>query len=444
MASYLRPRRGKKSTAESQITSATPLKRGEIFFEVPDTGVGTGTGRIKMGDGVTPYSELPYFDTKVNPDTMTVGFTNSTTADSDPYTTNTTLATNVAPTSTLATIFTNIKKLVLNHNSQLNTLNNVLTVTDNEGNSGNIRFAVDENGNYGYKKVGADTVTPFKSGGSGLDGNLIISDTDISEGDTLASGTTYIFTTPNVDIVYNVELLDINTIDFTKTSFNASETYTIIMNDAVSNLKQGDIITINNDLCNEFVVIGKNHDGTTGTIDIMSTTQVGTTQFSVSYGSYNPSSKLGLYAITHSYNEFTNMIISAACKTIEIKVANGVAGGCVYNEKAKIISCVELNLSTFDSNMPGYNSSYGAYKDGEPYTYFTRGAYNASVGKRWVPKGSYGNSSYYWTRTKRANSSYNGIWAVSSSGAISYESNNYDSSYYGVVPIVRLGSMINE
>ena len=58
MASYLRPRRGKKSTATSQ---AIVLKRGEVFFEVPDTGVGTGAGKIKMGDGTTTYANLPYF-----------------------------------------------------------------------------------------------------------------------------------------------------------------------------------------------------------------------------------------------------------------------------------------------------------------------------------------------------------------------------------------------
>lgn len=58
MISILRPRRGKKATAETQNIV---LKRGEVFFESPDTGVGTGTGRIKIGDGTTPYKNLPYF-----------------------------------------------------------------------------------------------------------------------------------------------------------------------------------------------------------------------------------------------------------------------------------------------------------------------------------------------------------------------------------------------
>lgn len=58
MAASLRPRRGRRSTA---ISKGIVLKRGEIFFEVPDTGVGSGVGNIVMGDGITPYGDLPYF-----------------------------------------------------------------------------------------------------------------------------------------------------------------------------------------------------------------------------------------------------------------------------------------------------------------------------------------------------------------------------------------------
>ena len=58
MTVYFKPRRGKKSTAISQDIV---LKNGEIFFEVPEEGVGSGKGKLKMGDGVTSYSDLPYF-----------------------------------------------------------------------------------------------------------------------------------------------------------------------------------------------------------------------------------------------------------------------------------------------------------------------------------------------------------------------------------------------
>lgn len=58
MANYLRPRRGTLNAAMSQNIK---LKRGEVFFECPSTGMGTGIGKIKIGDGVTAYSDLPYF-----------------------------------------------------------------------------------------------------------------------------------------------------------------------------------------------------------------------------------------------------------------------------------------------------------------------------------------------------------------------------------------------
>ena len=58
MANYLRPRRGRRATA---IKQNIILKRGELFMEYPEAGPGTGTGKIKMGDGVTEYADLPYF-----------------------------------------------------------------------------------------------------------------------------------------------------------------------------------------------------------------------------------------------------------------------------------------------------------------------------------------------------------------------------------------------
>lgn len=62
MSSWLRPRRGKFNSAKNKLNGDNKLTEGEIFFEVPDTGVGTGQGKIKMGDGVTTsYEALPYF-----------------------------------------------------------------------------------------------------------------------------------------------------------------------------------------------------------------------------------------------------------------------------------------------------------------------------------------------------------------------------------------------
>ena len=58
MADYFRPKRGKKSTA---IQQRLVLKKGEMFVECPDSGMGTGLGRIKIGDGRSTYENLPYF-----------------------------------------------------------------------------------------------------------------------------------------------------------------------------------------------------------------------------------------------------------------------------------------------------------------------------------------------------------------------------------------------
>lgn len=55
----IRPRRG---TAD-QWTNANPvLVEGELGIEVPNEGVGTGVCRMKFGDGVTAWTDLPYGD----------------------------------------------------------------------------------------------------------------------------------------------------------------------------------------------------------------------------------------------------------------------------------------------------------------------------------------------------------------------------------------------
>ena len=59
MPKIFKPRRGKKATMYGS-KSTTVLSQGELFIEVPDSGVGTGKSKMKLGDGVTPYKDLPY------------------------------------------------------------------------------------------------------------------------------------------------------------------------------------------------------------------------------------------------------------------------------------------------------------------------------------------------------------------------------------------------
>lgn len=72
-----------------------------------------------------------------------------------------------------------------------------LTVVDPTEGSGLITFGVDANGNYGYKKVGADTVTPFLSGAGG-NANLtddIFASFDTFDGNVEATNRTVIYVT---------------------------------------------------------------------------------------------------------------------------------------------------------------------------------------------------------------------------------------------------------
>ena len=71
----LLPHRGSKTKMTSGSGKDIILQSGELFIEYPDTGVGTGTCKIKIGDGVTAYSGLPY---AISADTDNIEFSPST------------------------------------------------------------------------------------------------------------------------------------------------------------------------------------------------------------------------------------------------------------------------------------------------------------------------------------------------------------------------------
>lgn len=78
----IKPRRGKATdwTNENPI-----LAEGEIAVEAPNEGVGTGLSRIKIGDGVTAWNDLPYavvLPTDIKPTQIGLGNVNNT-ADAD-------------------------------------------------------------------------------------------------------------------------------------------------------------------------------------------------------------------------------------------------------------------------------------------------------------------------------------------------------------------------
>ena len=154
-SSFFRPKRGKKATAESQNII---LKPGELFFEYPDTGVGTGSGKVKMGDGSTPYKDLPYFldntgsgsssgggsTVTVDVDDSIIEFTDDTSTD------NTELLNKVVSGAKLKVIIAAIKKLLSNISTSISSLktivdSNTSKISTNTSNINSLQSTVSTN-----------------------------------------------------------------------------------------------------------------------------------------------------------------------------------------------------------------------------------------------------------------------------------------------------------
>ena len=115
MSKIFKPRRILKSKA----ASLNPvLAAGEYIVEVPDTGVGTGPCRTKMGDGKTAYVDLPYMDAVTDVAASTIAFDESTTAD------NATLLTEIVTGKSVKSLFGSTKKLLSNLAGSVTELNN--------------------------------------------------------------------------------------------------------------------------------------------------------------------------------------------------------------------------------------------------------------------------------------------------------------------------------
>ena len=128
MGKIFRPRRGKNSTAKAQLKTGAlgPLANGEVFFELPNGGAGTGEGKIIMGDGRTAYEQLPTFIDpskyvhKGDTENQTVSFTETSSTD------NAALLKNITSGASLKNLFSPVKNLLSNLNSSVTKLNNDL------------------------------------------------------------------------------------------------------------------------------------------------------------------------------------------------------------------------------------------------------------------------------------------------------------------------------
>ena len=113
MVKIFRPHRGSITVLQ---TKNPVLAAGELVVEYPDSGVGTGIIKMKMGDGVTPWNDLPYA-VDVTGD---VGGNNITFEESE-KTDNTELLNEISTGNSIGSIFGAIKTLLSNLTTTLST-----------------------------------------------------------------------------------------------------------------------------------------------------------------------------------------------------------------------------------------------------------------------------------------------------------------------------------
>ena len=153
MAKILKPRRGTSTTMNTSKAS-TVLASGEIFFEVPATGMGTGPGKIKMGDGYTQYSALPYFMEPTDLDTEEIVVTQ------DVSSTSAAALNNVSSNKSVGVLIGALKQAITLSNSELTSS---ITNLENDFNTKvPFKLGIAANGDYGYYKLGTNVVSPFR------------------------------------------------------------------------------------------------------------------------------------------------------------------------------------------------------------------------------------------------------------------------------------------
>ena len=152
VSKVLKPRRGLKSTMASSAKKGTVLASGELFVEAPDTGVGTGQHKIKIGDGTTAYNSLPYAIGDTSNDKIEFSSNTATTVAN--------ALNSVASGQSLKTIIGGLKQAISLCNTSITQLNDETNkINVYVGNDGKIHFT---------NKAGADSVLPFSKGTEGF------------------------------------------------------------------------------------------------------------------------------------------------------------------------------------------------------------------------------------------------------------------------------------
>ena len=232
-------------------------------------------------------------------------------------------------------------------------------------------------------------------------------------------------------------------IDFNKTEFTQDEVIYIVKNKLQFKLNIGDKLKLNNEYCNTFEVIGKDHDSSINTIDIMPIANVIRLKFNTSNNNDYSKSEVRRF-INGKYIESFDKNIQDLFKVMSVKVNihnNNGSTTITLKDKAKILSAVEMNYSSFHSNMHGGYTGNTNDKEGEPYldTFHTT-KYNSRSEDRVRDNSKYITSTrdskgYHWLRS-RVTGSNTDVWVVDRYGD---GSNHYMAiDDMGVLPVMRL------
>lgn len=117
ISKIFKPRRGLASTM-SGTKASTVLADGEMFIEVQGTTVGQAKCKMKMGDGTTAYSSLPYAMGDTSSDPITFTPNSATTAE--------TALASATSGATLATIVAAMKRAISLNAESITQLNDDL------------------------------------------------------------------------------------------------------------------------------------------------------------------------------------------------------------------------------------------------------------------------------------------------------------------------------
>ena len=216
---------------------------------------------------------------------------------------------------------------------------------------------------------------------------------------------------------------------FTQSSLSQSEFLKIINAGRQSELSTGVVVTLNNSYgtTNQWVVADVNHDGTSGTVDLVAKNMIQdstTKAYGGKWGGNNnryESSPIRNW-LTETYITGFSTTIQNALKTMDVKITGGT-----LQDKIKLLSMAEVGLTQSDWEYAPNVS------EGTIYPIFERGTGSTAESKRtkYTANGGYG---WYWTRSRIETNSTN-VCYITSSG--SYAAEPYTTTSGGIVPVIR-------